>query len=568
MATVRPEDFTTPNPGVWRFDPVHFPRPMSRIAAEVLSPAVAAGTVIGAQRYGALTGALLLEPILRFRYTRVAPLVPRPAGNEEQARAAFDRIVQEHPEVQARVAAAQRALDTRLWVEDVRRWDSDEKPRAVAGTLALAAVDIVALDTPTLASHVAEALDHLATTLARHHSFNSTWTIPLGIFLTRGAEWTGLNGGELLALLEGASPISSGQTPELEALAAALRSDPAASQLLESADAPASIIAGLRALPGATGEAARGFLDLHGFACVGGFDTVETYALERPETVIASIRAATGREATPPADIARVEEATAAVRLLVPMEHREAFDTVLADARQCYRIKDERGLYNDVPARGLVRRAIMEVGRRLRASGRLVEAEHALEAGPAELQDLLAGSGPSAEELQARYAYRLDNSDATPPATVGTADGSDVPAAWLPEAVRRVQRATGAALQAMGGGAAPEPLAAAPRTLRGVAASRGVYEGPTRIVTSPTDFARIEQGDVLVTLATTPAISAWLPLLGAIVTNFGGPLSHAAIVAREFGLPAVVGTGSATRTFHDGQRLRVDGAAGTVEPLD
>ena len=54
MATVRPEDFTTPNPGVWRFDPVHFPRPMSRIAAEVLSPAVAAGTVIGAQRYGAL----------------------------------------------------------------------------------------------------------------------------------------------------------------------------------------------------------------------------------------------------------------------------------------------------------------------------------------------------------------------------------------------------------------------------------------------------------------------------------------------------------------------------------
>ena len=87
-------------------------------------------------------------------------------------------------------------------------------------------------------------------------------------------------------------------------------------------------------------------------------------------------------------------------------------------------------------------------------------------------------------------------------------------------------------------------------------------------MTSPTDFARIEQGDVLVTLATTPAISAWLPLLGAIVTNFGGPLSHAAIVAREFGLPAVVGTGSATRTFHDGQRLRVDGAAGTVEPLD
>lgn len=100
------------------------------------------------------------------------------------------------------------------------------------------------------------------------------------------------------------------------------------------------------------------------------------------------------------------------------------------------------------------------------------------------------------------------------------------------------------------------------------AAGRGSYEGRARVVLGPDDLQRIERGDVLVISATSPSISAWLPLLGAIVTDRGGPLSHAAVVAREYGLPAVVGTGSATTTFTEGAWLRVDATAGTVEQLD
>ena len=103
--------------------------------------------------------------------------------------------------------------------------------------------------------------------------------------------------------------------------------------------------------------------------------------------------------------------------------------------------------------------------------------------------------------------------------------------------------------------------------LRGLAASRGVYEGPARRVSGPAEFDRIVEGDVLVTESTTEAFNILLPLLGAIVTDSGGLLSHSAIVAREYGIPGVVGTREATERIADGTRVRVDGDAGEVSVL-
>ena len=106
-----------------------------------------------------------------------------------------------------------------------------------------------------------------------------------------------------------------------------------------------------------------------------------------------------------------------------------------------------------------------------------------------------------------------------------------------------------------------------PGPLLGVGASPGVYVGRARVISGPGDFERLEPGDVLVAAFTTPAYNVVLPLLGAVVTDRGGMLSHPAIVAREFGIPAVVGTGSATATIADGARVRVDGTLGTVTVL-
>jgi pyruvate,water dikinase len=83
-------------------------------------------------------------------------------------------------------------------------------------------------------------------------------------------------------------------------------------------------------------------------------------------------------------------------------------------------------------------------------------------------------------------------------------------------------------------------------------------------VSSRADFDRILKGDVLVTESTTEAFNILLPLLGGIVTDSGGLLSHAAIVAREYGIPGVVGTRDATDRIDDGTMVRVDGDAGEV----
>jgi pyruvate,water dikinase len=103
--------------------------------------------------------------------------------------------------------------------------------------------------------------------------------------------------------------------------------------------------------------------------------------------------------------------------------------------------------------------------------------------------------------------------------------------------------------------------------LRGFAASSGVVEGTARIIKSVDEISRLKAGDILVCQITNPT---WVPIfqtIAATVSDIGGSMSHAAIVAREYGLPAVVGTGNATSRIKDGQRIRVDGGRGIVTLL-
>ena len=88
------------------------------------------------------------------------------------------------------------------------------------------------------------------------------------------------------------------------------------------------------------------------------------------------------------------------------------------------------------------------------------------------------------------------------------------------------------------------------------------------MLAGPEDFGQMQPGDVLVAGITTPAWTPLFAMASAVVTDIGGPLSHSSIVAREYGIPAVLGTGVATRRIPDGARVRVDGDAGTVTLLD
>ncbi len=103
--------------------------------------------------------------------------------------------------------------------------------------------------------------------------------------------------------------------------------------------------------------------------------------------------------------------------------------------------------------------------------------------------------------------------------------------------------------------------------VRGFPGSAGVVEAPVRVISDAADGAALQPGEVLVTTITNVGWTPLFPRAAAVITDVGAPLSHAAIVARELGIPAVVGCGNATMRLRTGDRVRVDGTAGTVEVL-
>src|SRR6516164_992282 len=103
--------------------------------------------------------------------------------------------------------------------------------------------------------------------------------------------------------------------------------------------------------------------------------------------------------------------------------------------------------------------------------------------------------------------------------------------------------------------------------IKGFAASKGVVDGVARVVMSVDEIDRLCHGDILVCRVTNPTWAPVFQKIAAAVSDIGGSMSHAAIVAREYGLPAVVGTGTATHAIKDGQRIRVDGGRGVVTIL-
>ena len=104
-------------------------------------------------------------------------------------------------------------------------------------------------------------------------------------------------------------------------------------------------------------------------------------------------------------------------------------------------------------------------------------------------------------------------------------------------------------------------------TITGFPGAAGVVEGIAQVLRTPEDAAQLGDGEILVTTVTNIGWKPTFPRAAAVVTDVGAPLSHAAIMARELGIPAVVGCGNATMLLHSGDRVRVGGSSGTVEVL-
>ncbi|HEX2023930.1 MAG TPA: PEP-utilizing enzyme [Acidimicrobiales bacterium] len=559
-----PPVFEPPGPGQWVLDTGHFPRPATSFTAELFPEPSREGFAAATAPYGLLLDYIEWAFVGGWGYLCPSP-VPAVRDAGELTTERWDALVHELPELSSRLATSESVFERRVWREDLALWEGQLQPSLLREHRRLQRVDPAILDDAALFRHLQECRADLRRSISVHHRLNVTPVLPVGELLFRAREWTGAPAIDVLGLLRGAGPLAVGAGDELSRLADAVRRDPEAGPLLDPSADPQAGLASLSKWPGPVGEAASAYLELVGhWSAGGGFDVGEPSLVEMPGVLLETLRVATVRGPATEED-ADVMAATEELRSAVPAADRAEFDELLAESRLVHRVRDERALSCDVWANGLMRRGLLAAGRVLAGRGRLHEPAHAVDATWPELQSLVVdGEGPSADELAARARYRDEADPDAVPVLLGEQTRSPVPLEWLSPGAARTERAFRTYLAAMGGAPDDGPPAS---SVRGQGASAGTYEGPARVVHGAAGLARIQQGDVLVTVTTSPAFNVVLPLVGAIVTDRGGMLSHAAIVAREYGIPAVVGSGDATQRVPDGAVVRVDGDSGEVTVL-
>ena len=238
MTTVADPMFAPPRPGVWFLDLTHFTRPATRFQAELFPEQFVRGFGESLRRYGSLLDHLDNAFINGFWY-----FCPRPVGASEEAvehppREVWEELARGHPEIRRRLETSATVFERKPWREDLALWDRERKPAAIRGHEELLAVDPANLGTDDLLIYLDRCRENQKQACYIHHRLNVPALLPVGDFLVHAREWTGRSGGELLGLLQGATPDPLGADEELARLVAAVEHDAVAAALLDAGGEP------------------------------------------------------------------------------------------------------------------------------------------------------------------------------------------------------------------------------------------------------------------------------------------------------------------------------------------
>ena len=239
-----------------------------------------------------------------------------------------------------------------------------------------------------------------------------------------------------------------------------------------------------------------------------------------------------------------------------PQAVRDEFESSLKAAEEGMVLSEDHGFWIDFNSTARVRKAIMEFGRRFAEAGVIEKADDVFHLNLDEVRETAERlPEPDRSELVAGRKAELERfAGMQPPPALGTPPEGPPPDNPFNRMIMKFF------------GGPPQP-SGEPDVLRGNPGSPGVVRGRARVLRSLPEAAELREGEVLVAETTAPP---WTPLFAtaaAVVTDTGGILSHSAVVAREYRIPAVVGTGAATATIKSGQTIEVDGDAGIVRVL-
>jgi rifampicin phosphotransferase len=558
-----PPQVEIPTEGFWFKDETHYHAPITPFGASFYLEAVADAVAPAMQRFGVPLQAVQQRAIGGEVYTRAVPL----GGSERAAppwwlMAMLVRLV---PALRRCATRAEQALRSGLADRIIRDWEENGRDRFRREAADLRRCDLAALPDHALVEHLDRTLDLLRRGEVAHFDLLLPYALALHELCATTRDLLGWSTPQTMALLSGISKASSEPGRRLAELADLVSASPAARRAL----ATGSDLSRLQEVAPNVSAAWQAYLDDYGHRPLGS-DPGEPTLTERPHLLVALVlQEISGGQ---PAD--RVErstrrareEALAMARSAVdrrPTAEHARFENALAAAEHAYRVRDDSLLYADLLPGGLTRTAGLEMGRRLVERGALAASEDAMFLGHEELRAALLTGAPDdlRQAVGRRRAERAWVGAHPGPPTYGRDVGSLLDLRGMPTALGRVLGAL-TWYQSELSAAPAEP--SGDGTLRGQPGAPGRYSGAVRIIRSEADFGRLRPGDVLVCPTTSPAWSVVFPHAGALVTDFGGTLSHAAIIAREYGIPAVLSTHDGTRRLREGQVVTVDGTVGAV----
>jgi phosphohistidine swiveling domain-containing protein len=522
-------------------DPMHFPRPLSPLFVSVHGPSFERGFTKAVRE--------LRVPLLgaRFKvqnhyfFNAIIPAIP---ANADEARE------------MGQLAEATLKVEAGRLME---RWTTEHLP--------LIRWRLHRIETVTVAdakpADVVDMLDELQTIWAENWTTHFRIVIPMMLAKQLFDElYVDLFGGteqDAHALLIGAESESIKAGMGLSDLAGSARAAGLTDLLLSTPAERVPAALARHPMGGYFAAAIRDYLREYGLR-QDLFDFTTPTWRENPSIVIALVQAylRNGHDAraehAASSVLAEKAQIEARQQLAVyPEAVRGQFAGMLQAARAAYFLQEEHNFYIDQQMVALTRLLFLKLGERLVTEGALVESADIFMLSIDEVRAAVSGDRESARRIvPQRMLELLDAAKETPPPFIGPAPMGPPPAdSPIDRAMARF----------FGG---PPQQAEQPNQVKGNSGSRGIARGMARVVQTLDEAKTLQPGEILVTITTMPA---WTPLFGtaaAVVTETGGALSHCAIVAREYGIPAVVGVYGATRAIATGQTISVDGTSGLV----
>jgi rifampicin phosphotransferase len=557
--------------GYWQREASHYPKPLTPLGSSLFIEAARQSFPKVFAEFGLLAEALELSEINGYVYTAIKPYRVRDrAGAQLPPKWLLWLVLRLHPAFRRRIADNKRAMRDRLDLKLLDRWDNEWRPSVIAEIARLRAIDLPSLSDDALAQHLEDVRRFLFHSSDVHFYLTGGNGFPIARLVWFCRDRLGHATMDTLKLMSGLSGASSEPALRLAELATLIKSDATLTQTVQATPA-SDVPALLLAHGGPVASQFDAYVHDYGFRALR-YEVVEQTLAEQPELLGRLLQDQLAR----PNDL-RVEQdrlareradAKAAALGGLPDEAlRSRFLTLLAEAERAYPVREDNEFYTISVPLALCRLSAQEAAKRLVAADAIVVADDVFYLRCDEVLDALRTHRDYAELVANRRSAMRAAEALDPPSSYGV-EPPQPPLDTLPAEMREAMEAMIWMQETVFDSEQSQTRADAGATeIRGRAAARGTYTGTARVIMGEHDFNKLQPDDVLVCPMTSPVWSILFAKVGALVTDTGGILSHPAIIAREYGIPAVVATGNATELFHDGQQILVDGDAGVVRVL-